>query len=179
MINNNSNYKNIIEEETFIDIEEIIEKDNKKNVYQFQLNKEECIIKLIGECCEIPEIIIKENFGIDNKFSIYSYIYNLEEIIHLNLNNYVPIIRLINNKTKEVYSICIKYQLEDNFSKELICKNFDLYFIIIIKKDNDTDNEMIKMNKKIDKNIDPNNIIEILFENTIDSGIIIFNSYKT
>ena len=49
----------------------------------------------------------------------------------INLNNYVPIIRLINNKTKEVYSICIKYQLEDNFSKELICKTFDLYLSII------------------------------------------------
>ena len=177
MINNKSDNKNIIEEETFIDIEEIIEKNNKKNIYQFQLNKEECIIKLIGECCEIPEIIIKENFGIDNKFSIYSYIYNLEEIIYSNLNNYVPIIRLINNNTKEVYSICIKYQLEENLSQKLICKTFDLYFIIIIKKD--TDNELIKMNKKIDKNINSNNIVEILFENTIDSGIIIFNSYKT
>ena len=114
----------------------------------------------------------------------------MEEIIYSNLNNYVPIIRLINNNTKEVYSICIKYQLEDNLSQKLICKTFDLYFIIIIKKENDNemikindnemikinDNEMIKMNKKIDKNIDPNNIIEILFENTIDSGIIIFNS---
>jgi hypothetical protein len=169
MINNKS--YNIDEEETFIDIEEIIEKDNKKNIYQFQLNNEKCIIKLIGECCEIPEIIIKENFGIDNKFSIYSYIYNLEEIIYSNLNNYVPIIRLINNKTKEVYSICIKYQLEDNFFKELICKTFDLYFLIIAKKNN---NEIITMNTKINKNIDSNNIIDILFENTIDTGIVIF-----
>lgn len=167
----NIKFNNIDEEETFIDIEEIIEKDNKKNVYQFQLNNETCIIRLIGECCEIPEIIIKENFGIDNKFSIYSYIYNLQEIIHSNLNNYVPIIRLINNKTKEVYSICIKYQLEDIFSKELICKNFDLYFLIITKKNN---NEIITMNTKINKNIDSNNIIDILFENTIDTGVIIF-----
>ena len=160
-------YKQLyMEEESYIDLEDIINKKNKKKIYQFQYKENKCKIVLICESDETPEIIIEENFGKDNKYSLYSLIYEEKEIIKNN-NNFLPIIRLINKKECAVYSICIKYDLKKN---SLEINNYDNYFLI----SNEKINNQKTMYKKIEKEINSENILETLLEMVIDLGIIIY-----
>lgn len=147
-----------MDEEEYINIENLA---IKRNVYQIQLKKGSCVVVLVGECEEIPEIIIEENFGKDNKYSLYSMVYEKDEITKKE-NNFLPLIRLVDKKDKIVYSVCIKYSINENLEVE----NYEKYFSISTNKEN--------IYKKIDKEIDKENIVESLLEMVIEQGIIIY-----
>jgi len=134
----------------------------KKNYYQIQLFNEKYIIKKIGEGSEIGDIVILNNFGADNKYTIYACVYEKEEL-ELMKNNYIPIVRL----TDEIRNYCICFKAEsiiyDNLSE-----NFELYFMHGIKQKNIF---------KLDKNINSQNIsgiVETLIGKLLDLGIYIF-----
>jgi hypothetical protein len=152
-------------DEEFIDLDKLIIEQSKIKLYQIQITNSTFIFKHIGETSEkAPEVIIKENFGIDNKYSMFTIIYEENELIEYN-NKIIPIIRITDNKNN--YSICIRYNINNIININNI---FDLYFVYNIN------NEI--MYKLLDKNINSDNIIEKLFELIIDTGIIIFNKNK-
>jgi hypothetical protein len=61
----------------YVDLEEIIKEQDKdkNNIYQIQLSSDEMMIKLVGKKFYVPDVIIMENFGPDNKLSLYSCLY--------------------------------------------------------------------------------------------------------
>jgi len=149
-------------DEEFINLEDLINEQSKVKLYQIQINNNFFIFKNIGETSEkAPEVIIKENFGINNKYSMFAIIYEENELLEYN-NKIIPLIRItdkINN-----YSICIKYNVDNIHNTYDL---FDLYFVYNI-------NNQI-MHKIIEKNINADNILEKLFELIIDNGIILFD----
>lgn len=155
-------------EEEFINLDDLINEQPKIKLYQIQITNNTFIFKHIGETSEkAPEVIIKENFGIDNKYNMFTIIYEENELLEYN-NKIVPLIRITDNKNN--YSICIKYIVNDiNNSNNSNNSNniFDLYFVYNINK-----NIMYKL---LEKNINADNIVEKLFELIIDNGIILFN----
>ena len=151
-------------EEEFIDLDNLIKEQKKIRLYQIQITNKTFIFKHIGETSDgAPEVIIKENFGIDNKYNMFTMIYEENELIEYN-NKIVPLIRITDNKN--YYSICVKYNI-DNTINTNINNIFELYFVYSI-------NNEIKY-ILIEKNINSDNIIEKLFELIIDNGIILFD----
>jgi hypothetical protein len=153
-------------------MEEFINLDNyindtatQKKLYQIQLLNNNFIIKHIGNSnTSPPDMIIKENFGIDNSFNIYSSLYLEDELLDYK-DKIIPLIKITNNKLNNKYSLCIKY-------KDYVNENntYELFFVY-----NDGDKVICELIKEEDiKNINPDNIIEKLFELVIDVGVIIF-----
>ena len=163
------------QEEQFINIEDIINNNQIIKLYQFQINNDNFIIKLVAETHKIPEIIIKENFGIDNSFSLYSFVYDIDEI---NNSKCLPLIKLVkinSDNSKCIYSLCINYNLSISTYSHFIIENinkihneFTLFFI-------NTINEKIIDSVSVHKNINSENIVEVLLTYVIDSGTIIYN----
>jgi hypothetical protein len=153
------------DDDEFVNIEDIINNNQIIKLFQFQVNNDSCNIKLVAETHKIPEIIIKENFGINNSFSLYSYVYDIDEI---NNNTCLPLIKLVkinNDKSKWIYSLCINYipPLPQNISNN----EFTIIFVNAI-------NEKIIDSYDVPKNINSENIVEVLLTLVIDIGIVIF-----
>lgn len=152
--------------EEFINLDDYInDTATQKKLYQIQLLNNNFIIKHIGNSnTSPPDMIIKENFGIDNSFNIYSSLYLEDELLDYK-DKIIPLIKITNNKLNNKYSLCIKY-------KDYINENntFELFFVY-----NVGDKVIYEPIKEEDKkNINPDNIIEKLFELVIDAGVVIF-----
>ncbi len=152
--------------EEFINLDDYINDTvDKKKLYQIQLLNNNFIVKHIGNSnTNPPDMIIKENFGVDNSFNIYSSLYLEDELLNYK-DKIIPLIKITNNKLNNKYSLCIKYKdyvNENNF--------YELFFVYNV--DDKVIYELIKEEDK--KNINPDNIIEKLFELVIDIGVIIF-----
>ena len=152
--------------EEFINLDDYInDTATQKKLYQIQLLNNNFIIKHIGNSnTSPPDMIIKENFGVDNSFNIYSSLYLEDELLDYK-DKIIPLIKITNNKLNNKYSLCIKY-------KDYINENntFELFFVY-----NVGDKVIYEPIKEEDKkNINPDNIIEKLFELVIDAGVVIF-----
>jgi hypothetical protein len=158
--------------EEFINLDDYIN-DNitKKKLYQIQLLNDNFIFKHIGNSnTNPPDMIIKENFGINNSFSIYSSLYLENELLDYK-DKIIPLIKIINNKLNQKYSLCIKYtEIYKNNLINYKNNNYDLFFVYNVE--DKIIYEYIHQNEK--KNINPDNIIEKLFELMIDIGVVIF-----
>ena len=155
--------------EEFINLDDYInDTATKKKLYQIQLLNNNFIIKHIGNSnTSPPDMIIKENFGIDNSFNIYSSLYLEEELLDYK-NKIIPLIKITNNKLNDKYSLCIKYTFENNINESI--NNYNLFFVYNV--DDKVIYELISEEDK--KNINPDNIIEKLLELIIDIGVVIF-----
>jgi hypothetical protein len=155
--------------EEFINIDNFInDKENQKKLFQIQLLNNNIIFKHIGNSnTSPPDMIIKENFGIDNSFNIYSSLYLEEELLDYK-NKIIPLIKITNNKLNDKYSLCIKYTFENNINESI--NNYNLFFVYNV--DDKVIYELISEEDK--KNINPDNIIEKLLELIIDIGVVIF-----
>jgi hypothetical protein len=153
-------------DETYINVEEMI-KTTLKNIYQIQLNNDNLIIKHVGKSSEIPDIIIKENFGNNKNLNLYSCIYSTNEFDIMkttnNKDNFLPIIKLIEKGETEnnIYSICVKLNTDIKFNE--IITEFDIYLTFITKN--------YVNNILIEKNINSENIIEIMFQKILECGV--------
>ena len=158
-MNENKNNYNSDSDSEYINIESLLE-DNKKNIYQFHLNNEKLIIKNIGRSTEAHDVIIKENFGPKLSMNLYNCIYMENEINIIN-NLFFPIIKLINYSNNKIIisSFAIKIKEEVIYEQEI--KNWDLYWVQNIQKEDYINT------KEISKNISPDNIIEKLLELSI------------
>jgi hypothetical protein len=143
-------------EDEYINLEDLIEE--KKKLYQIQLNDNKLIIKNVGYGMEAPEMIIQENIGKNKDLSIYNCILTENELLNLcNKNSYLPVIKLLEKKgeNENIYFISVKIEkIELDKNTEL----FETYYIL-----HEGDKKTIKY-KKLDKNINSKNIIEILLE---------------
>lgn len=154
--------------EEFINLDDYINDNiSKKKLYQIQLLNNNFIFKHIGNSnTNPPDMIIKENFGLDNSFNIYSSLYLEEELFDYK-DKIIPLIKITNNKLNDKYSLCIKYTFENINENN---NNYDLFFVY-----NTNDKVICEPISEGDKqNINPDNIIEKLFELIIDIGIVIF-----
>jgi len=152
--------------EEFINLDDYInDTSTQKKLYQIQLLNNNFIIKHVGNSnTSPPDMIIKENFGVENSFNIYSSLYIEDELLDYK-DKIIPLIKITNNKLNNKYSLCIKY-------KDYINENntFELFFVY-----NVGDKVIYEPIKEEDKkNINPDNIIEKLFELVIDAGVVIF-----
>ena len=161
-------------EEEFINIEDLINNNQIIKLYQFQISDNSYIIKFVAETHKIPEIIIKENFGIDNSFSLYSFVYDIDEI---NNNTCLPLIKLVKingDGTKCIYSLCINYNQSNynpsnsHLSVDKSNNDFTIFFVNAI-------NEKIVDSFDVPKSINSENIVETLLIYVVYSGTAIYD----
>ncbi len=161
-------------EEEYINLEDVIQEQldgvEVKNIYQIQLNLEKLVIKHISQHYVSPDIIIQEDFGSENQYSLYSCVYTEEELEKNNNTMFYPLVKLIENYKKDdtnskiiIYSIAVKFNytfsLKSDLNKDI--NDFKLFLVA---------NEQNKENvytKEIEKNINSSNIIEKLLEYVI------------
>ena len=160
MENNNNS------DEEYIDINDLLN-SQLKNIYQFQINNNDLLIKHIGKGTHIPDIIIKESFGKKQNLSLYNCIYLEDEIDFLKTkihnDKFLPIIKLvekINNKNN-VYSLSIKINELIVFDKSI--NNFTIFITYC-------GNDGYIHHIELEKTINQTNIIEKMLENIIDCG---------
>jgi hypothetical protein len=154
--------------EEFINLDNFInDKENPKKLFQIQLLNNNFIFKHIGNSnTSPPDMIIKENFGVDNSFNIYSSLYLEDELFDFK-DKIIPLIKITNNKLNDKYSLCIKYTF---ININEIINDYNLFFVY-----NVNDKVIYELISEEDKkNINPDNIIEKLLELIIDIGIVIF-----
>ena len=155
--------------EEFINLDDYINDNiDKKKLYQIQLLNNNFIFKHVGNSnTNPPDMIIKENFGVDNSYNIYSSLYLEDELLNYK-DKIIPLIKITNNKQNDKYSLCIKY--DNNIFENNKDINYNLFFVY-----NTVDKVICDpINDDEKKNINPDNIIEKLFELIIDKGVIIF-----
>lgn len=113
----------------YINIDSMIDEINK-NIYQIQLNKEQVFIKKIGVGSSAPDIIIIENFGSKNEFSLYNCVYLEDEIFSIGNNTcFYPIIKLIDKSDNKILISSIVIKFTENIFVEKLITNFDLYYV--------------------------------------------------
>ena len=132
---------------------------NHIEYFQFDLNNKNLKLNLVGKGEDIGDIIIKENFGKNNDYTISSCIYKYDEITNIK-DKFIPLIKLYNEKNTYGIGI-ISYE---NIPINNITNNFDVFFIY-------KTNKFHKL--KLEKNINKNNIIEKLIDKLLDLNIFI------
>jgi hypothetical protein len=132
---------------------------NHIEYFQFDLNNTNLKLNLVGKGEDIGDIIITENFGKNNDYTISSCIYKYDEIINIK-DKFIPLIKLYNEKNTYGIGI-ITYE---NILINNTTNNFDVFFIY-------KTNKFHKL--KLDKDIDKNNIMEKLIDKLLDLNIFI------
>lgn len=182
-IKKNSNIDLDSDSDEYIDLSNYVEND-LKHMFQFHLIDKKLLIKHIGKSSDAPDIIIIENFGPESNMSLYNCIYSHDELESIKtnesnnslLNNneldenlehlklFFPIVKLIvktNLETNVIYCIAIKLNQEVVYEKEF--GDWDLYWI-----EYSSSNKETFKTKKLEKNINPQNILENLIKLSID-----------
>lgn len=166
-ISNSSDASEELEEESFINVNEIL-KSQLKNIYQIQINYDSFIIKHIGTGSDVPDIIIQEGFGKDNNLSLYNCVYTEDELDKNKIKNtsFLPILKLIEKSTdfNKIYTISIKMNEIPSFNEST--NEFNLYLT------NMTSNDYFNY-VQLEKTINSENIIEKFIESIIEQGFII------
>ena len=132
---------------------------NHIEYFQFDLNNKNLKLNLVGKGEDIGDIIIKENFGKNNDYTISSCIYKYDEITNIK-NKFIPLIKLYNEKN----TCGIGIILYENISINNTTDNFDVFFIY-------QTNKFHKL--KLEKDINKSNIIEKLIDKLLDLNIFI------
>jgi len=152
--------------DTYINLKDILEVQ-QKNIYQTQINNEKVVIKHIGYGSHIPDIIIKEEFGKNKNLYLYSCVYTNDEIDFLKTkidnDKFLPVVKLIEKMEPEdkVYSMSIKINCLFDYNEPFV--DFDTYLTY-------STNSTYVYHIKLDKNINPSNIIEKMLEKIIELG---------
>jgi hypothetical protein len=171
---NLDNSDNSDDETQYINIDEKF-KEGLKKIYQIQINNSKLQIKLVGLASETPDMIIKENFGINSNLNLYNCVYSNEEIDFLfkeiHEDKFIPIIKLIEKKqtdikksSENIYTLSVKFS--DKIFLDLPIDFFDIYLTY-------TTGEKYIEYLKLEKEINPSNIIEIFLEKLIELGFCI------
>lgn len=146
------------DDEKYINLEDLIDK-NKYVYYQLLLNNDTLMIKKVGSGEKMGDIIIKENFGNNNNYTIYSCIYEKNEFDIIK-NKYIPLLKITDNI--RVYSIAVI--INEEVKENTVLKNFEVFLFHGCK--------IFKM-IKLDKDINNKNIIEKLINKLFDLNILI------
>lgn len=147
------------DDEKYINLEDLIDK-NKYIYYQLLLNNDTLMIKKVGSGEKMGDVIIKENFGNNNNYTIYSCIYEKNEFDIIK-NKYIPLLKITDNI--RVYSIAVIIN-ENVIEENVLLKNFEVVLIHGYK---------VFKTIKLEKNINSKNIIEKLINKLFDLNILI------
>lgn len=163
--------------EEFVDIDQIYNDHHNlneiKNIYQIQLSLEKIVIKHISQNYVSPDIIIRENFGPESQYNLYSCVYSEDELKNFtNKEIFFPLIKLVEKDSmqniKKTWSITVKFNIMSKNFKDIIDEELNEFEVFIVS--NEKNNQIINY-KSINKNIDQHNIIEKLI------GFIIENDH--
>lgn len=184
-INSDSNS----DSDSYIDLSECV-RDDLKHIFQFHLMDTKLIIKHIGKSSDTPDIIIMENFGPESNMSLYNCVYSHDELettkisndININVNMdkninknnknnefnnldlFFPIVKLIIKTTSSYYTITsLAIKLNQQIVIEQEINEWDLYWI-----ENFSFNKEAFKTIKLEKNVNPSNILEKLIELSIN-----------
>lgn len=181
----------------YVDLSNCI-KDDLKHIFQFHLTNEKLFVKYIGKSSDTPDIIIMENFGPESNMSLYNCVYSHNELEQTknndlilpieqkkpfdnlknkenveNINNlddlglFFPIIKLVVKNTNLqtdnyiISSIAIKLNQEIKYEEEI--KEWELFWV-----ENSSSNKEFFKTKKLEKNINPTNILENIVKLSLD-----------
>jgi hypothetical protein len=134
----------------------------EKELYQFVTHDDKLNLKCIGLSSIVPDVIIKENFGPNSNMSLYSCIYSISEL-QQNLNTlFYPLIKLIIKKNTNNIIISFAIKLLKQIDINNLINEWELYLIV-----NNSIEKDIQISK-IEKNINPTNIISKLIEYSLD-----------
>ncbi|AYV79965.1 MAG: hypothetical protein Gaeavirus3_19 [Gaeavirus sp.] len=167
------------DDETFVDVDDYI-RDNTCDIYQFQMNCLDLVVRHIGVGSDVPDVIIQENFGLGGQCSMYNCVYKLTELDSM-IDKFFPIIKLVHvdKELKTVYCIGVKINIHIGFNENI--SDFNVYFMYSVlasskrneHDDGAEDEEFHDVQFEyidLDKNINRDNIIEKLLENIINLG---------
>jgi len=142
-------------DEDYINLDNYI---NHIKYFQFDLNNNNLKLNFVGKGEDIGDIIINENFGKNNDYTISSCLYKYDEIINIK-DKFIPLIKLYNEKNTYGIGIITYENIPINNTN-----NFDVFLIYKTNKFH-----KLKLNKDINKN----NIIEKLIDKLLDLNIFI------
>ena len=146
----------------YVDLSSNIESASE-DIYQFLLNEDKLELKHIGKFTKAPDIIIKEKFGPESNMSLYSCVYTHGELTIKSDELFFPLVKLIVDSESKVVITCIAIKLTKPIQIDKPIEEWELYWL-----ENKSDLEHIKM-CKIEKNINPTNIIEKLIGYSVNN----------
>lgn len=130
MKDNSENQNNVNNNNEFINLEEIYNK-NLINLYQYDINNNDFIkVAVVDDVNNIFDIIIKDDIQIKNKKHIlYTCLYTEEEIKTIQEKNiYLHIIKLVNKTDKTFYGISVLYNNGKNHKYYIKCIKDKMYY---------------------------------------------------
>jgi hypothetical protein len=152
----------IHDNEKYINLEDLI--DTEKYIYyQLQLNNDNLIIKKVGSGSKMADIVIKDNFGKNNNYTIYSCIYEKTDFDIIK-KKYIPLIKITDNIRIYSIGVIIDEEIIDNDCEDKILTKFGVYLVHGCK---------IFKTIRMDKDINNKNIIEKLINKLFDLNILI------
>jgi hypothetical protein len=154
-LNTESDIESDSDSDEYIDLSSNI-KSESEDIYQFVINQDKLELKHIGKFTKAPDIIIKEKFGPESNMSLYSCVYTLNELTTKSDELFFPLVKLVVQNESNTIITCISIKLTEPVQTDKSIDKWELYWL-----ENKSDLEHIKM-CKIEKNINPTNIIEKL-----------------
>jgi hypothetical protein len=152
--------------DTYVDLNDIMA-NKLRNIYQIQITDSNVQIKHVGVGSDVPDMIIKNNFGKNENLHLYNCVYKQDEIDFLtkeiHLDKFLPIVKLIENLPDQtnIYTLSVKISELVKYNEDLHL--WDLY--LTLTRDNYV--EFVP----IEKNINSTNIIESFLSEIIEFGI--------
>jgi hypothetical protein len=146
----------------YVDLSSNIESASE-DIYQFAVSEDKLELKHIGKFTKAPDIIINEKFGPESNMSLYSCVYTHGELTIKSDELFFPLVKLIVDSESKVVITCIAIKLTKPIQIDKPIEEWELYWL-----ENKSDLEHIKM-CKIEKNINPTNIIEKLIGYSVNN----------
>jgi len=159
---NNSETNRDSDSDEYIDLSSNIE-STSEDIYQFLVNEDKLELKHIGKFTKAPDIIINEKFGPESNMSLYSCVYTHGELTIKSDELFFPLVKLVVKNEINIVITCIAIKLTKPVVIENSIDEWDLYWL-----ENKSDLEHIKM-CRIEKNINPTNIIEKLIGYSVNN----------
>lgn len=139
----------------YINLDDLI---SKNTYYQFDIQNDNLTLNAIGEGTTIGDFLIKDELGKNKDYILTSSLYYKNQI---DKNKFIPLINIKNENSS--YSICVIVYEDIHVNTNI--KNFDIYFVY----------QQSNIRRMIlEKNINRENIIEILFECVLNLDVNIF-----
>lgn len=153
------------DDKEYIDLSKLYKDRN----YQIQIENDKLKIVNIGNFSDSSDIIIKKDFGENNNMTIYSCIYNEDELKHIINDNKITLLTklVIKDNLTRITGIGIRiFEIDEKDINKIdtaCIKEWKLYYIDYIE--NSSSYSYIELDKIINKQ----NIIEKMIENTISN----------
>jgi hypothetical protein len=141
--------------EDYINLDDLI---SHNTYYQFDIQNQNLTLNAIGEGTNIGDFLIKDELGKNKDYILTSSIFYKKQI---EKNKFIPLINVKNENSSYSIGVIIYEDIQINKNIE----KFDVFFVY---------NQPTFKIYKLNKNINHENIIEMLFECIFNLNIDIF-----